>query len=71
LRRVDIVTKDSAGNVVNNEIKSGNATRSASQVAKDNAIAKQGDTYVGKNTPADMRGQKLKIPTEVRKGDQQ
>ncbi len=51
LRRVDIVTKDSAGNVVNNEIKSGNATRSAAQVAKDNEIANQGGTYVGKMLP--------------------
>ena len=71
LRRVDLVTKDSAGNIVNNEVKSGNATRSAAQIAKDNEIANQGGTYVGKNAPSDMRGQTLKVPTEVRHVDPQ
>jgi RHS repeat-associated protein len=71
LRRVDVVAKDGAGKVANVEVKSGEAVRNASQVAKDNEIATQGGTYVGKNAPESMRGQTVKVPTEVRKPDQQ
>jgi Holliday junction resolvase-like predicted endonuclease len=68
LRRVDTLAKDSKG-LVNVETKSGKATRSSAQVAKDNEIAQSGGTYVGKNAPADLKGQKLKVPTEVRNPD--
>ncbi len=67
LRKVDILTKDSAGKLVNNEVKSGGAVRTAAQTAKDNEIATQGGTYVGKNAPENIRGQTLKVPTEVKK----
>jgi len=39
-------------------------------VAKDTEIVTQGGTYVGKNAPAAMRGQTVKVPTEVRNADQ-
>jgi len=67
LRRVDIVTKDAAGNLANVEVKSGDAVRSATQTAKDAEIATKGGTYVGKNAPETIRGQTLKVPTEVKK----
>jgi RHS repeat-associated protein len=67
LRKVDALAKDSAGTLNNVEVKSGNATRNASQVAKDNEIATQGGTYVGKNAPESMRGKTFKVPTTVRK----
>ncbi|MBI2682256.1 MAG: RHS repeat-associated core domain-containing protein [Acidobacteriales bacterium] len=67
LRRVDTVTKDATGQLANVEVKSGEATRNASQVAKDTEIATEGGTYVGKNAPESLRGQKVKVPTEVRK----
>lgn len=59
-----------AGQVANVEVKSGGAVGNASQVAKDSEIATQGGTYIGKNAPESMRGQTVKIPTEVRKPDQ-
>lgn len=71
LRKVDVLTKDAAGTVANVEVKSGGAVRNASQVAKDSEIATQGGTYVGKNAPESMRGQTVRVPTEVRKPDQQ
>jgi uncharacterized protein RhaS with RHS repeats len=49
------------------EVKSGNATRNAAQVAKDGAMAKDGATLVGKNAPAQLKGQTIKIETEVRR----
>ena len=67
LRNVDILTKDAAGQLANVEVKSGNAVRNASQVAKDTEIATEGGTYIGKNAPDAIRGQKLQVPTEVRK----
>jgi Holliday junction resolvase-like predicted endonuclease len=69
LRRVDIVTKDAAGNLTNVEVKSGDAVRNATQAAKDAEIETQGGTYVGKNAPEGIRGQTLKVPTEVKKPD--
>jgi hypothetical protein len=53
-------------NLVNVEVKSGGATRTASQVIKDNAMATEGGTIVGKNAPANLRGQTVKIETQVR-----
>jgi len=70
LRRVDIVTKGGAGNLTNIEVKSGDAVQTTTQTAKDAEIETQGGTYVGKNAPDNMRGQKLKVPTEVRKDGQ-
>jgi hypothetical protein len=67
LRKVDLLTKEQNGELLNNEVKSGNATRNASQVAKDDEIASQGGTYVGKNAPENIRGQTLKVPTQGKK----
>ncbi len=67
LRKVDILTQDAAGQLANVEVKSGNAVRGADQVAKDTEIAAEGGTYVGKNAPEAMRGQKIQVPTEVKK----
>lgn len=67
LRKVDVLTQDAVGKLGNVEVKSGEAVRNASQVAKDNEIATQGGTYVGKNAPESLRGQTVKVPTEVRK----
>jgi len=72
LRRVDYLTKTSEGEIVNVEAKSENATRTTLQESKDGEIANEGGTYVGKNTPENMRGQTVKVPTQVRKpGDSQ
>jgi hypothetical protein len=65
-RRVLDNLAQEGGNLVNVEVKSGAATRTATQVAKDNAMATEGGTIVGKNAPANLRGQKVKIETQVR-----
>jgi RHS repeat-associated protein len=65
-RRIDHLV-ESGGTVGAVEVKSGNATRSASQVAKDNAMASEGATLVGKNAPNDLKGKPVKIETEVRR----
>jgi hypothetical protein len=49
------------------EVKTGEATRTASQVAKDESMADKGGKIVGKNAPEALRGQTVKLPTEVRK----
>ena len=58
---------DSGGKVGAVEVKSGNATRNASQVAKDNAMATEGATLTGKNAPEFLKGENIRIETEVRK----
>ena len=54
------------GDLVAVEVKSGGAVRSASQIAKDNALATQGGTLVGKNVPAGLQGQTVTIQTIIR-----
>ena len=67
-RRIDHLIKDAkTGEIRAIEVKSGKAVRTASQIAKDNAMAKSGATIIGKNAPPGLRGQKLRILTEVRK----
>jgi RHS repeat-associated protein len=67
-RRVsDHVVQDAAGNVTAIEVKSGNATRSAVQRAKDAEIAAGQGTFVGKNAPAELRGQQRAVETIERK----
>jgi RHS repeat-associated protein len=48
------------------EVKTGGATRSASQLAKDASMESKGGKIVGKNAPANLRGQTVKLPTKVR-----
>lgn len=48
-------------------MKAGGAVRNASQLAKDNALAIQGGTLVGKNAPAALRGQNMVIETVERR----
>lgn len=49
------------------EVKSGNAKRNKSQISKDNAMKTEGGTIIGKNAPDTLRGQRMRIPTEVRR----
>lgn len=64
-RVLDALAKE--GDVLQNvEVKFGGATRNSKQLAKDNAMATEGGTPVGKNAPADIRGTKVKIETQVR-----
>jgi hypothetical protein len=65
-RVIDHLTED-AGKVGAVEVKSGNATRNASQVAKDGAMATEGATLTGENAPGGLKGKTVKIETEVRK----
>jgi RHS repeat-associated protein len=65
-RVIDHLVED-GGTVGAVEVKSGNATRNASQVAKDGAMASEGATLKGKNAPDSLKGKTVKIETEVRK----
>ncbi len=47
------------------EVKSGNAVRSTSQLLKDEAMYEEGGKIIGKNAPLSLKGQRLKIETEV------
>jgi uncharacterized protein RhaS with RHS repeats len=58
---------DDGGKVKAVEVKTGGATRNASQLAKDKSMASEGATLKGKNAPGNLKGQKIKIETEVRK----
>jgi len=66
LRRVDILAQLSDGSIVAVEVKSGGAVRSATQVAKDEIIAVEGGTLVGKNAPTTLRGRILTLITLIR-----
>jgi RHS repeat-associated protein len=66
-RVVDHVVEDAGGKVAAVEVKSGNATRSAVQRAKDAEIAAGRGTFVGKNAPAELRGQQRAMETVERK----
>ncbi|WP_263408413.1 RHS repeat-associated core domain-containing protein [Terriglobus tenax] len=69
LRVVDHLVQD-GGKLSAVEVKTGGATRNASQLAKDASMESNGGKIVGKNAPANLRGQTVKIPTEVRKPQQ-
>ncbi|HIQ20500.1 MAG TPA: hypothetical protein EYH34_04580 [Planctomycetes bacterium] len=49
------------------EVKSGNAVRTASQLAKDAAMATEGGRVVGKHAPDELKNRTLCIPTIVRR----
>jgi hypothetical protein len=66
-RRVLDNLVDDGDTLVNVEVKSGRATRDASQIAKDKAMSTAGGTPVGKNAPDQVRGRNVKIETEVRR----
>ena len=62
-RVIDHLVQDANGTIRAVEVKAGGAVRNASQLAKDNALATQGGTLVGKNAPAALRGQNIVIET--------
>ena len=66
LRVVDHMVQD-GGKLSAVEVKTGGATRNAFQLAKDASMESNGGKIVGKNAPANLRGQTVKMPTEVRK----
>ena len=66
-RRIDHLIKDGKTREIRAiEVKSGGATRNATQIAKDKAMESQGAKIIGKNAPNDLKGKTIKIPTEVR-----
>jgi len=65
-RFIDHLTKDAPGNISAVEVKSGNATRSATQRAKDAEIAAGRGTFVGKNAP-ELKGTQRAVETIERK----
>jgi Holliday junction resolvase-like predicted endonuclease len=65
-RVIDHLVQLSDGTIVAIEVKSGHAVRTASQIAKDTAMATEGGTIVGRNAPAALRGQTLLINTLIR-----
>jgi len=65
-RVIDHLVQDGNG-VHAVEVKTGGATRTPSQVAKDKAMATQGAKLVGKNAPPSLKDQVIKIVTEVRR----
>jgi RHS repeat-associated protein len=66
LRVADHLVQDGS-KIINDETKAGGAVRTASQVAKDESMAANGGKIVGKNAPPELRGQTVKIETNVRK----
>ncbi|MGO3183429.1 MAG: hypothetical protein ACTIJ9_11410 [Aequorivita sp.] len=65
-RIVDHMVKDGSGNVKAIEVKNGGASRNSTQILKDNSMANDGGTVIGKNAPIDLKGKTIKINTEVR-----
>ena len=67
-RRIDVLIQDgNTGQIRAIEVKSGSAMRNSSQLAKDAAMENAGATIIGKNAPDALKGQTMKIPTEVRR----
>jgi hypothetical protein len=67
LRVIDHLVQQADGTMVAVEVKSGGAVRTTLQLAKDEEMATQGATLVGRNAPAALRGQAVVLPTiEVR-----
>ncbi|MGV5309801.1 hypothetical protein ACV4V9_20475, partial [Pseudomonas aeruginosa] len=66
-RVIDILIKDGkTGEIRAIEVKAGGAKRSPAQIAKDNALAKQGGEFIGKNAPkGDAYKGTMKVTTEV------
>ena len=66
-RVVDHLIQTPSGQIVACEVKCGGAVRNASQLRKDGAMAAEGGVVVGKNAPAELRGQHMVIPTIERR----
>jgi RHS repeat-associated protein len=66
-RVVDHLIQTPGGQIVACEVKCGGAVRNSSQLAKDGAMATEGGVLVGKNAPAELRGQQLMIQTIERR----
>lgn len=66
-RVVDHLIQTPSGQIMAIEVKSGRASRSAGQIAKDSALATEGGVVVGKNAPSSLRGQQVVIPTVERR----
>ncbi|MCG1025143.1 kelch repeat-containing protein [Dehalobacter sp.] len=62
IRRVDHLVRDAEGNLTAIEVKSGNATRNASQLSKDLLIETESGVVVGKNA-VELTGQNVTIKT--------
>jgi hypothetical protein len=58
---MDFVVQHPSGKWVGYEVKSGNAFRSTSQLAKDKIISSSGGMFVGKNAPNSLRGRIIPI----------
>lgn len=69
-RVVDHMVQDAAGAIKNVEVKTGGATRTPLQRAKDAEIAAGRGTYVGKNAPERLRGRNVPVETIERKPQQ-
>lgn len=65
-RVVDHIVQDADGNLVAVDVKSGNATRSAAQKAKDAVIETEGGVATGKNA-GEMAGQTIQVKTVERR----
>jgi len=66
-RVIDFLAQHPDGTLVAFEAKSGNATRNAAQLLKDELMATDGAVLVGKNAPSALQGSTLVIPTQVRR----
>jgi RHS repeat-associated protein len=66
-RVVDHLIETPEGDIVAVEVKSGDAVRNSSQLAKDQLIATEGGVIIGKNAPDALKGQQLIINTIERR----
>ena len=67
LRVIDILAQRPDATLVAIEVKTGNATRNASQLLKDALMELEGATLVGKNAPEALRGTTVHVPTVERR----
>lgn len=49
------------------EVKHGKAQRTPMQIKKDDLLEIEGGAFIGKNAPAFLKKEKIKIKTEVRR----
>ncbi|MGH7953765.1 MAG: RHS repeat-associated core domain-containing protein, partial [Limisphaerales bacterium] len=67
LRVIDHLIQTPSGDIVTVEVKSGNATRNASQLLKDSLMSTEGAVLVGKNAPEALQGTRIVIQTVERR----
>ncbi|SRR5258708_1827304 len=67
LRVIDRLVQTPSGQITAVEVKSGEAVRNAQQLLRDNLMAIDGATLVGRNAPPVLRDQQLIIPTIERR----